>query len=42
MDPPSWTEIIGLLTILLGWAEFFRRISEARKPEKPRKRKKSK
>ena len=41
MDPPSWNEIIGLLTISLGWAEFFRRISEDRKRRK-RKRKKRK
>lgn len=41
MDPPNWTEIIGLLTILLGWAEFIRRIAEARKRPK-RKRKKRK
>lgn len=41
MDPPNWTEIIGLLTILLGWAEFIRRVLEARKRPK-RKRKKRK
>ncbi|WP_438472033.1 hypothetical protein [Rhodococcus erythropolis] len=41
MDPPNWTEIIGLLTILLGWAEFIRRVLEARKHPK-RKRKKRK
>lgn len=39
MDPPNWTEIIGLLAILLGWAEFIRRVLEARK--RPKRKRKS-
>lgn len=39
MDPPSWSEIVGLLTVSLGWAEFFRRISEDRKRDRRKRRK---
>ncbi len=43
MEVPSWTEIIGLLTVSLGWAEFIRRIwTERKRNKRPKRRKKRK